>query len=156
MPTVGIEDNEKRNGGWSLELIDPENLCSEKENWVGSEDLRGGTPGKTNSVLANKPDLTGPRLISAIPLSPLSLKLNFNEKLEKLLPKVAGFDLDPAIAIDQIAFGDASLTCIILSLAQNLQQEIDYTITANSIYDCAGNSIQTGWKQRAFWNSRTG
>ncbi|MDH5247423.1 MAG: lamin tail domain-containing protein [Cyclobacteriaceae bacterium] len=135
------KDNEKKNGGWSLELIDTENLCSEKENWIASEDLSGGTPGKQNSVRANKPDLTGPRLISAIPLSPASLKLTFDEKLEKLLPEVTSFVLNPGIAVDHLAFADASLTSIILSLARNLQQEIVYSITVNSIYDCTGNAV---------------
>ena len=44
-------DDAKDNGGWSLELINPKNNCIKKENWTGSVNPNGGTPGKVNSIL---------------------------------------------------------------------------------------------------------
>ncbi len=134
-------NNEKRNGGWSLELIDPENLCSERENWIASEAPAGGTPGKQNSVFANKPDLTGPALLSAIPLSSSLIELTFNEKLEKALPLLNSFQIEPSIKINNVAFGDASLSTLQLSLTDELHIGTEYTITVNTVYDCAGNLI---------------
>jgi hypothetical protein len=61
------KDEDKRAGGWTLEIIDPDNTCSEDQNWIASEGDAGGTPGTQNSVFANKPDLTGPKLVSTIP-----------------------------------------------------------------------------------------
>jgi hypothetical protein len=62
------------------------NPCGEEENWIASESANGGTPGTQNSVFANKPDLTGPKLISAIPISTTEVVLKFNEKLDDQLP----------------------------------------------------------------------
>jgi hypothetical protein len=44
------QNSKKSDGGWSLERINPNDFCSFK-NWVASNDLKGGTPSKINSVL---------------------------------------------------------------------------------------------------------
>ncbi len=46
-------DAGKSAGGWSLEQINPENVCSGAENWKASGNPSGGTPGKPNSVFSN-------------------------------------------------------------------------------------------------------
>src|SRR5690606_10125042 len=74
---VWYKDDDKKQGGWTLELIDPENPRAEDEDWVASEHASGGTPASENSVIASKPDLTGPRLLSAIPVSTTQIKLRF-------------------------------------------------------------------------------
>lgn len=60
------QDDDKANGGWSLELIDPNNVCGDANNWTASVDSKGGTPGKRNSVVASKPDVEGPKLVSVV------------------------------------------------------------------------------------------
>jgi len=136
------KDTEKMNGGWSLELIDPENLCSGSGNWVASEDPSGGTPGRQNSVFANKPDLTGPALISVFPLSSRKLKLTFNERLEQTLPDVNRFILEPFVPVEGVFFEDESLTSLLLNLGDDLQPNELYTMIADAMYDCSGNAIR--------------
>lgn len=142
-------DVDKQEGGWSLEIIDVNNICSEEDNWTASEDPSGGTPGKQNSVFANKPDLTGPQLISVAAQSSTILNLTFNEKLDKDL-SAASFSLSPAISIAKKYFSDPSLRQVTLTLAQNLELRTLYTISVNSLQDCSGNEIQQDFSQLSF------
>jgi Lamin Tail Domain len=144
------KDDERKNGGWSLELIDPENTCSESENWIVSEDSDGGTPGKVNAVFSNKPDLTAPVLLSVIPQSSTLLEITFNEKLDRSLPLKSSFTIVPAIEITDISFKDATLTKLLLSLSQEIQPEGTYSITVTGISDCAGNSIHSDFNHVDF------
>jgi hypothetical protein len=143
-------DDEKKDGGWSIEMIDPENRCAESENWIASENSAGGTPGKQNSVFANKPDNTGPKLMAVIALSKTVLQLKFDEKLEKALPSSQSFAINPLSEVASVAFEDGSLTSLTLLLHQELQGGILYTITAKNIYDCPGNIIQPEFNSVVF------
>ncbi len=134
-------DSDKKEGGWSLELIDPTNPCGEKENWIASENSNGGTPGKQNSVFANKPDLTGPKLLSAIPLSSTVLQLHFNEKLENEIPILSQFEIDPVVNITAVSFTNASLKEINLQV-ETILPETPYTIKIQNVRDCNQNTIQ--------------
>ncbi len=143
-------DVDKKEGGWSLELIDPSNPCAENENWIASEDDRGGTPGTQNSVFANKPDLTGPKLISAIPISSSVLRLQFNEKLEKDIPIPLNFQINPEATITSISFANTSLKEIEIHLESPLQSQTLYTITIQNLRDCNLNVIQSEFNSYQF------
>lgn len=136
------KDDDKRQGGWTLELIDAENICAEEENWVASVHTSGGTPGNENSVNANKPDVTGPKLLSAIPISSTQLRLVFNEKLEQGIPAADNFKILPSIPVVAVSFGSSSLREIVLELSGPIQVQQTYQITANMVRDCSGNIIQ--------------
>ena len=43
----------KRDGGWTLEMIDTRSPCAGLTNWTASINAQGGTPGKRNSVDAS-------------------------------------------------------------------------------------------------------
>lgn len=144
------KDDDKKQGGYTLELIDPANPCGEDDNWTASESAAGGTPGKQNSVFENKPDLTGPQLRSAVPLSETSIVLKFNEKLKAGEPAVTNFTLTPEIQLQSVAFTDASLTAVTLTLTQALTARVLYTLTVRNVYDCNGNEIQAGFSTAEF------
>lgn len=137
-----FRDDEKKEGGYSLELIDPENICSIDGNWTASENSDGGTPGKQNSVFANKPDLIGPRIISVIPQSETELIVRFNEKLQNTPLLEQQFVLHPAREVSAVSFVDSLLTSAAITVAQPLGLATTYSLSAHDIYDCAGNLIQ--------------
>lgn len=144
------KDDEKKDGGWSLELIDPENLCAESQNWAASEDESGGTPGRQNSVFANKPDLTGPKLLSVFPVSNNKLLLRFDEKLDKILSPLENFNIDPPVQLSDILFADASLTSLYLVFDEVLQGGVKYLLNVRDLYDCAGNILQEEYSEFTF------
>lgn len=148
--TLGwYHDVDKQEGGWSIEIIDINNICGEDENWYASEDATGGTPGKQNSVFANKPDLTGPQLLSTTPQSATILTLTFNEKLERDL-STAIFSISPAGIISKKYFADLTLRHITLELIHALAPRELHTITVTNLADCSGNLIQQDFNQLSF------
>ena len=139
--SLWYRNSEKKDGGWALELIDVQNVCGEENNWTASEDVKGGSPGKQNSVKANKPDLSGPKLLSLVMLSPNQLHLIFDEKLEKeILP--TSFKISSNAIVSMAHFKNKALREIILELTQPLSNRQLYTITIKNLRDCTGNLIQ--------------
>lgn len=142
-------DDDKKEGGWTLELIDTNNPCGEEDNWTSSENLNGGTPGKVNSVNTNKPDVIGPKLLSASVVQSDELRLVFNEKLEKSLsPNL--FLISPSLGISAASFSSISLREIRLKLNQNLEARLLYKVTISNLRDCNGNLIQEGFNELSF------
>lgn len=141
--------SDKEDGGWSLELIDPQNTCGEENNWTVSEDEKGGTPGKQNSVLANKPDLIGPKLISIVIPQPNQLLLRFDEKLETNISP-ASFSIRPTTPISSAIFSSKALREIKLQLSQELLGRQLYSIAINDLRDCSGNNIQEEFNRLQF------
>jgi len=142
-------DTDKQEGGWTLELIDPNNPCGEEDNWSASEDIKGGTPGKINSVNANKPDLTGPQLVSVAAIQANEVLLSFNEKLEKPLSTTL-FSIEPNIEISTAVFSSPSLKEVKLTLAETLEPRKLYTVTITNLRDCSGNYIQESFNNLSF------
>jgi len=135
-------DPNKEDGGWSLELINPDHLCSGDDNWTASEDALGGTPGVVNTVFDNTPDLTGPQLLSAIVLSGDQLQLNFDEQLDTASFQSSVFTLDPLVAVNQIILEDDLFT-VTMTFSELLQTSTSYTVTVSLLRDCSGNVIDS-------------
>jgi hypothetical protein len=140
------KDSEKKEGGWSLEIIDPDDLCSAGQNWVASEDTSGGTPGKINSSDAENPDLTGPVLKLAYLIFPDTIKLIFNEPLSRSLPAVDDFVFSMERSVTNIQM-DVSRTSIALVTTPGFNPGESLSLTLNGIFDCAGNELQLSSRQ---------
>ncbi len=143
-------DTDKKDGGWSLELIDKENTCAEETNWAASENDAGGTPGKQNSIAGVKPDLTGPMLIDAYLINAEKLLLRFNEKLNKNLPLSSSIVINPELNISHIQFTDNTLRSLSVDLANPASENTLYQLELTQLYDCAGNAIQDEHNQISF------
>jgi Lamin Tail Domain/Bacterial Ig-like domain len=133
----------KSDGGWTLEMMDIKNPCSGSSNWKSSTDARGGTPGIKNSVDGNNKDVTPPVLIRAFATDSVTLLLSFNEPLDSLSgATITNYQISDGIGT---ALSASSITPVfnIVQLKVNtlLQRNKVYTITANNVKDCAGNTI---------------
>jgi len=133
-------DDEKRDGGWSLERIDLANTCGEEDNWIVSEDITGGSPGRLNSVAANNPDVAPPQILKVTVLSETQLLVDFNEKLNRSF-SINSFQISPPVSLLAATFTDLSLRQISISLQQPLSTRTAYALTVVGVADCAGNVI---------------
>jgi hypothetical protein len=131
----------KKAGGWSLEMIDPDNLCGEAENWADSENDNGGTPGRVNSINASRPDLDPPVMLKAMVLDSIKIKIYFNESLDTLNYKNALLQISPAITIASSSIEKTDNHSLIITITSALQPKTLYTITIGNMADCSGNTL---------------
>ena len=136
--TLWYHSDEKKDGGWSLEIVDPENICEEENNWTASENVNGGTPGTINSVNASNPDVTAPEILSAVIIGPKQVEINFNEKLDGHAMVMA--QLNPTLIINSISYS-SSLKKVILLTSDSFQPSVAYTLMLNNVSDCSGNAL---------------
>ncbi len=137
-------DNGKKEGGWTLEMIDAQNPCNGADKWRASVDSRGGTPGKQNSVQAANPDTILPRVLRAYLDGTNTLVLLFNEPLNiGAASFTASYSVDNGIGQPALALPlPFDYSTVRLEFIQAFQSGIIYTITvSNSVLDCTGNSL---------------
>jgi hypothetical protein len=128
----------KANGGWSLELVNPNLPCSSSNNWLPCENEIGNSPGYENSVYSLIPDLSTPELLY-LTLEDSSLALHFNE------PVTPNGDL----FIDEILIGNVIIenasNTIVLNKIELLSSSVkNYTL--EGISDCSGNSTSISFE----------
>lgn len=133
------DNSVKREGGWSLEMIDPHNPCG-GSNWKASRDNSGGTPGRINSVNAAHPDDTPPRLQRTYTLDSYNVILIFNEPLDSLSASVA-LNYSVGGLVVGSAFPGGISPVVRLKLAAPLQPGKVYTVSVARVTDCSGNAI---------------
>ncbi len=137
----------KESGGWSLEQIDPFNPCGGGTNWRASNDPRGGTPGRTNSIRSDNPDYRSPAAVRATTLSQSSIRLHFSESMHPEADWLPGqFFAEgpghPLYSIPVKPFYDA----VDLHFGSLFEENTIYllNIDGGRLYDCAGNKITAG------------
>lgn len=136
-------DANKEDGGWSLEQIDPHNLCGGKANWQASVDANGGTPGHQNSVFGLNPDTTAPRLVRAALPGDSLIMVFFSEALsDELIFQPGNYRLVPPLPIDSVSV-PLSRDRVVLYLAKGLAPETIYNLSLDSLpQDCSGNFMK--------------
>lgn len=128
----------KDDGGYSLELINPDLPCSGASNWIGSNDASGGTPGSENSVYDNSPDVVAPSMSSTTVLSDTTIELCFTEGIDTNGVTVSNFSLNLGVGVQGVEWS-ADLVCASLTTDSGLDTGVVYTISVNGLADCSGN-----------------
>ncbi|MGF2413572.1 MAG: lamin tail domain-containing protein, partial [Ferruginibacter sp.] len=133
----------KKDGGWTLEMIDSKNPCSGFTNWKASIDIKGGTPGKKNSVDAINADGTAPQLLNAFATDSVNINLVFDEPLDSLkAATIANYSISDGIGSPQSAITvSPDFDKVSLKLNTALSRNKVYTVTVSAVSDCAGNAV---------------
>lgn len=140
----------KKDGGWSLEMIDTKNPCSGMSNWKSSIDPNSGTPGKKNSVDGTNNDASPPQLIRTYSLDSATVVVLFDEPLDSTSAAVASnYSLNNNIAIAFASPQAPLFNSVILKLSTFLQKGTTYALTVNNVTDCKGNKIGVYNKSKA-------
>jgi len=140
------KDNTKKEGGWSLEQIDPNNPCAGIENWRASVSTDAGTPGSLNSVNATNIDNQAPQVTRVSVIASDTIQLYFNESIDSTtMLNLTTYSIDNSIGNPIYAKPIApAFKSVRLALVAPLQNDIIYTITvSNAITDCVGNPLTT-------------
>ena len=137
------DDAVKKQGGYSLELIDPKSTCKASQNYAASNHPTGGTPGQQNSIyLRNKSSLTLQALEVYIK-NEKTIILNFNRGLDSLqatLPNqyLINNGVGNPVTASLVGLNFASVE---LGFNEPLTKNRNYTITINGVTDCGSQSI---------------
>ncbi|GEO11808.1 lamin tail domain-containing protein [Segetibacter aerophilus] len=138
-----FQNDVKSSGGWSIEMIDTKNPCTGAGNWKASTDIRGGTPGIKNAVGASNPDKIAPALVRAVAVDSLTIILTFSETVDSANAAInRNYSISDGIGSPvSVVTLAPTFNQVKLTLSNPIIKDKVYTITANDISDCTGNSI---------------
>jgi hypothetical protein len=139
-------DAVKKNGGWSLEQINPNqnSACLQSNNWMASNDIDGGTPGFVNSVNSSVPDVIGPSIATLTIIDSTHISVCFNDVISaSQLTNNSNYSINNSIGSPTLSVNGSDNMCVILSISNTLINNTNYTLTVTGITDCNGNSIST-------------
>ncbi|MFT5183791.1 MAG: hypothetical protein ACI84C_000918 [Flavobacteriales bacterium] len=137
------QDSEKDEGGWSIELMNPNDPCSDADNWRASVANFGATPGEENSVFTSDPDSDFPILLWPLVHDSQTVEFVFDEGLSSDLDAITFTLLDESgndsgILPSSIEPGETNQN-ILITLESPLEEGIIYTAILSHVADCWGN-----------------
>ncbi len=134
----------KREGGWSTEIIDPDNLSGDAGNRGYSTNSNGGTPGEVNSIFASNPDLLPPSIADAWLEDDSTLVLRFSEPILEI---TAPFNLaDNSLTIQSIEQETLFQDEFRLSFPEALPPHRIFELRmAENLADLAGNPFKASY-----------
>lgn len=135
-------DAVKEDGGWSLERIDPLNVCSSITNWTASVDSNGGTPGTENSVFTSNIDSEAPEIASVEIISGNQLKIIFNEPVtEESLVEKSNYTINKSIGNPFSILVGADLKEVDLLFINSFPEKEELKLSIENLSDECGNII---------------
>ncbi len=137
------KDNTKKDGGWTLEMIDPANPCGRGDNWRASVDITGGTPGRRNSIFTSSPDIILPQVIRASLDDSATVTVYFSEVMNSLLCEIeSNYVVNNNVGSPYLATAIAlEYNKIQLKFLQPFIKGTIYTIQVLNLTDCSGNPL---------------
>lgn len=140
----------KKEGGWTLEMVDINSPCAGSSNWKASINTTGGTPGKKNSIDAVNNDRTAPQLKSAYTTDNTTIILVYDEPVDSLSGTiVANYSIDGGLSVTGIMAIAPLFNEVQLKTNNPLVPNTVYTITTTNVMDCKGNPVDAANKTKA-------
>ncbi|MDZ4792778.1 MAG: lamin tail domain-containing protein [Bacteroidota bacterium] len=139
----------KKDGGWTLEMIDTKSPCAESSNWKASISTAGGSPGIKNSVDAVNNDPTAPQLKRAYTTDNITIVLVYDEPVDSLSgATLANYSIDNGATLLSATAITPLFNQVQLKTTGPLSANTVYTITATNVKDCKNNTIGAANKAR--------
>jgi hypothetical protein len=140
----------KKDGGWTLEMIDVKNPCTGSSNWKASVNPVGGTPGKKNSIDGVNNDQTPPQLKRTYTIDSVTIVAVFDEPVDSLIAaNISNYNIDGGLGITSATPLTPLFSQVQLKLNPKMQANVVYNLTASNIKDCKGNTIGAFNKAKA-------
>jgi len=138
-------DEEKEEGGWSIEQIDPMHPCSGMFNWKASIAQAGGTPGSRNSM----DGLTAfyPTIDSVIAVNENTIHLSFGQNMDSLsVTNTSAYELSDGFGNPQTCTTSEILfNKVDLIFNESFEKNKVYQLTiTDTLLDCSGDMILPG------------
>ena len=133
----------KKQGGYSLELIDPNSTCKASQNYGASTNVTGGTPGQKNSIyLSNKTSLPL-KADEVFVKDEKTITINFSRGLDSLQATLLSqYSLNNGagnpISANPVGTNFSSVDLV---FKEPLSKNRNYKITINGVTDCGGQSV---------------
>ena len=139
----------KKEGGWTLEMIDTKSPCAGISNWKASIQSAGGTPGKKNSIDAINNDQAAPQLKRAYTTDSTTIILVFDEPVDSLKgATAANYTIDGGLIFINAVTLPPLFNTVQLKTNGHLAVNTIYHITVENITDCKNNLIGADNKVR--------
>jgi len=144
------ENDLKKEGGWSLEMIDASKPCMEAGNWTSSRDPSGGTPGRINSVAGPAEEDGPPHALRSWTSDSIHIIVLFDRTLDSLSASHAnryalsgGPDVDRAEPIPPL------YRMVRLTLKAALMPKQIHQLVVQGMTDCEGSPVGADTSLRA-------
>ncbi|WP_423148507.1 lamin tail domain-containing protein [Rubrolithibacter danxiaensis] len=146
------KNKEKQAGGYSLELINPEAICSGIQNWAASNASIGGTPGMENSVYDNSKSNDPLRITSCELLNDTTLLVSFNSLADSIsLSSPNNFTVNNGIGNPLKTFPiGPDFKTVKLTFQSALARGKIYRIILSNVTDCSGSVISENAGSKEF------
>ncbi len=132
------QDPAKQDGGYSLELINPDSECKGIANWIGSNNASGGTPGFINSVFSDIPERIPPLVSFQTVLDKQTIQIRFSEEMDGNSLRNRAFTSVLEVATIAVA---ADLQTVEIIFTNEIPNDLVNELTISGPLDCSGNAL---------------
>ena len=131
-------NSEKDDGGWSLEIIDPDRNCGDQFNWKASVDPKGGTPGQKNSINSANLDIDTPELLSVKIIATNGVELLFDEAIDSLYFIENSTIVANGLTVDSVVFLQSG-SKVDVYFSEGIETNVQYQLKIDKLSDECGN-----------------